>query len=358
MMLNKSIITVFVLFVLVTAPVHAATIVWVSEWMTNPQGLSYDHGWIELLEADGHTVLADTTNNYMTLDAGKLATLENADLIIVSRTTNSGNYVEEDEETQWNSIETPLILMSGYLARSNRWQWINSTAITEFQAKTMMRVVDAGHQVFTGVAPVNSQIDMIDGSVDSGQNTFLNASDVGNGTLIAQRADDNSVWIAEWETGVPFYSGTTQVPAEKRMLFSAGGGGSQTAGSLNFTENGQKIFINAVRYMLGLSLQLGKATNPKPYEGEADVLRDAVLSWTPGEYADKHNVYFGMNFDDVNAADTTSPLLVGPAQDANSFITDRLEFENTYYWRIDEINAPPDTTVFKGPVWNFTTESE
>ncbi len=357
MMLKKSIITVFVLSVLVTIPVHAATIVWVSEWMINPQGLSYDHGWIELLEADGHTVLADMTTNYMTLDAGKLATLENADLIIVSRSTNSGNYVEDDEETQWNSIETPLILMSGYLTRSSRWQWINSTAINEFQAEAMMRVVDAGHQIFTGVTPVNGQIDMIDGSVDSGQNTFLNASDVGNGTLIAQRVDDSSVWIAEWQAGVPFYSGNTQVPAEKRMLFTAGGGGSQTAGTLNLTENGQKIFINAVHYMLGLSLQLGNATDPKPSEGEINVLRDAILSWTPGEYADKHNVYFGTNFDDVNTADTTSPLLVGPAQDASSFNIGRLEFEKTYYWRIDEINAPPDTTVFKGPVWNFTTES-
>jgi hypothetical protein len=356
MMFNKSIITVFVLSVLVAIPVHAATIVWVSEWLTNPQGLSYDHGWIELLEADGHTVIADMTNNYMTLDAAKLATLENADLIIFSRTSNSGNYVDDDEETQWNSIETPLILMSAYLTRSSRWQWINSTAITEFQAEAMMRVVDSGHQIFTGVAPVNGQIDMIDGSVDSGQNTFLNASDVGNGTLIAQRADDNSVWIAEWQAGIPFYSGDTQIPAEKRMLFTAGGGGSQTAGSLNLTENGQRIFINAVRYMLGLNLELGYATNPKPYEGEVDVLRDTILSWTPGEYADKHNVYFGMNFDDVNAADTSSPLLVGPAQDANSLNIGRLEFEKTYYWRIDEINAPPDTTVFKGPVWNFTTE--
>ncbi len=34
-----------------------------------------------------------------------------------------------------------------------------------------------------------------------------------------------------------------------------------------------------------------------------------------------------------------------------------LEFGRTYYWRIDEINAPPDSTVFKGDVWSFTVES-
>ncbi|MBN2312535.1 MAG: hypothetical protein JXM79_01310, partial [Sedimentisphaerales bacterium] len=26
----------------------------------------------------------------------------------------------------------------------------------------------------------------------------------------------------------------------------------------------------------------------------------------------------------------------------------------TYYWRIDEVNAPPDETVYKGEVWSFS----
>ncbi len=33
-----------------------------------------------------------------------------------------------------------------------------------------------------------------------------------------------------------------------------------------------------------------------------------------------------------------------------------LEYGRTYYWRVDEINAPPDGTVFKGDVWSFTAE--
>jgi len=33
-----------------------------------------------------------------------------------------------------------------------------------------------------------------------------------------------------------------------------------------------------------------------------------------------------------------------------------LEFGQTYYWRIDEVNAAPDSTIFKGEVWNFTAE--
>ena len=31
-------------------------------------------------------------------------------------------------------------------------------------------------------------------------------------------------------------------------------------------------------------------------------------------------------------------------------------FGQTYYWRVDEVNAPPDSTVYKGDVWSFTVE--
>ncbi|GAJ04491.1 unnamed protein product, partial [marine sediment metagenome] len=35
----------------------------------------------------------------------------------------------------------------------------------------------------------------------------------------------------------------------------------------------------------------------------------------------------------------------------------RLDFGTTYYWRVDEVNAPPTSQVeFKGSVWSFTTE--
>jgi hypothetical protein len=99
-----------------------------------------------------------------------------------------------------------------------------------------------------------------------------------------------------------------------------------------------------------------KARNPIPANEESDVSRDVVLNWTPGPFAASHNVYLGTNFDDVSNADASSPLLVSPAQAANSYDPGRLDFNTTYYWRVDEVNAPPDSTVFKGSIWNFTTE--
>jgi len=101
------------------------------------------------------------------------------------------------------------------------------------------------------------------------------------------------------------------------------------------------------------------AVDPIPEDGAVDVPRDTALSWGPGPFAEAHNVYFGDNFDDVNNADTTNTrdVLVSPGQTATTYDPEGLlEFNQTYYWRIDEVNAPPDSTVFKGDVWSFTTE--
>ena len=102
-----------------------------------------------------------------------------------------------------------------------------------------------------------------------------------------------------------------------------------------------------------------RAYSPSPAGGATDVPRDVALSWMPGEFADKQDVYFGTNFNDIDGADRTDPrdVLVSQGQDSNTYApADLLEFSQTYYWRIDGVNAPPDSTIFKGDVWSFTTE--
>ena len=103
------------------------------------------------------------------------------------------------------------------------------------------------------------------------------------------------------------------------------------------------------------------AYGSSPAGGAVDVPRDAVLSWKLGGYADKHDVYLGTAAADIDAASRIDPkgALASRAQDANTYDPPGvLEFGKSYYWRVDEVNAPPSATIIKGPVWSFTVEPE
>ena len=98
-----------------------------------------------------------------------------------------------------------------------------------------------------------------------------------------------------------------------------------------------------------------QAKKPYPAKGATDVCLTPVLSWTPGEYVEglspMHKVFFSEDFDDVNDG------IGGVVQDANSYAPPQLlDFDTTYYWRIDEVNGAPDFAVHQGKVWSFTTE--
>ncbi|NLZ03746.1 MAG: hypothetical protein GXY19_01060 [Phycisphaerae bacterium] len=101
------------------------------------------------------------------------------------------------------------------------------------------------------------------------------------------------------------------------------------------------------------------SSDPYPEDGTADLPRDVVLRWSAGEFAATHDVYFGTVFDDVNDGSRANPMNVLVSQGQTAATYDPigvLGFETTYYWRIDEVNAAPDNTIYKGEVWSFTTE--
>ncbi|MHC4517829.1 MAG: sugar-binding protein [Planctomycetota bacterium] len=94
------------------------------------------------------------------------------------------------------------------------------------------------------------------------------------------------------------------------------------------------------------------ARDPIPANEATDVPRDTDLSWSPGAYAVAHDVYVGTSFEDVN--DGTTP--VSEKQTETTYDPGTLDYGQTYYWRIDEVNGAPDNTVHKGTVWSFTVE--
>ena len=109
---------------------------------------------------------------------------------------------------------------------------------------------------------------------------------------------------------------------------------------------------------VSLAAEPRQAANPDPQDKATDVPLDVVLHWTVGEYApavNGHQVYFSASFDDVNEglADASVAITSEPVFDTAD-LPFALEFETTYYWRIDEAN---DVTGWnRGQVWSFTTE--
>jgi len=86
---------------------------------------------------------------------------------------------------------------------------------------------------------------------------------------------------------------------------------------------------------------------------------DVALGWVAGKFAATHDVYFGASSTDVTDATRANPMGVLASQGQSEVTYDPdglLDLETTYYWRIDEVNAAPDGTIYKGDVWSFTTE--
>jgi len=115
------------------------------------------------------------------------------------------------------------------------------------------------------------------------------------------------------------------------------------------------LWNNGDGNLVPVSGDLALASNPYPDNEEPDAPYKVVLSWTPGVFANTHDVYFGESFEDVNTATTASGEYKGN-QTETTYALGRLDFNQTYYWRVDEVNAPPDNTIFKSNIWSFTVE--
>ncbi len=147
--------------------------------------------------------------------------------------------------------------------------------------------------------------------------------------------------------------------------------GSVTGGGAGYDGNGQTFLgdmdevaiFNRVLSAQEVALAMAglggdRAASPRPEDKSTDVPRDVVLAWDPVKTAGTRDVYFGTAYNDVNEAGRAKPgnVLVSRGQTATTFAPGDLAYGQTYYWRIDEVNATPDATIFKGDIWSFTAE--
>jgi len=98
------------------------------------------------------------------------------------------------------------------------------------------------------------------------------------------------------------------------------------------------------------------AWGPNPANGSTPYIRDATpLSWSPGDNASQHDVYFGTDRDAVVDADASDTTGIYRGRQGVTVYTPAEGVEwggGPYYWRVDEYNT--DATISTGNVWSFT----
>jgi hypothetical protein len=207
-----------------------------------------DQGFVNVLTAAGYTVTREVvTAASATMAVDQKARLEAADLVIMSRTNASGNY---GDIAAWNGITKPILSLIPHVVRSDspRWKWMNVTTSSDLAISNLTAVVPA-HPIFAGVTlDAGNQVNVLTTAA-----SFPTVTTAGNGTILAMRASDSNVWIVLWDKGVEFYAGSGQTAGGPRMLFCLGekviGSDGTRDGVYNLTAEGQKLFINAVKFL-------------------------------------------------------------------------------------------------------------
>jgi hypothetical protein len=86
--------------------------------------------------------------------------------------------------------------------------------------------------------------------------------------------------------------------------------------------------------------------DPQPMDDGATDGLDVVLEWRAGREAGSHEVYLGTSAQTLALVDTISE---------NRYAATDLEYKQTYFWQIIEVNTSEDPAAYAGPVWRFST---
>jgi len=94
-----------------------------------------------------------------------------------------------------------------------------------------------------------------------------------------------------------------------------------------------------------------------PANGDANVPQNVTLRWSAGDWAIAHDVYLGRDAEAVAAATLTDAAIYRGRLPLNqtAWTPGPLEWNQTYYWRIDEVNPDEPERPWPGRVSSFTT---
>ncbi len=144
---------------------------------------------------------------------------------------------------------------------------------------------------------------------------------------------------------------STSESAIAYVTFSVSGASASTAIKLNTST----ITLNG--FELNVPNVAAQATSPSPTDLDYHAPHEngaMTLSWTAAKSAVKHHVYFGTDsvavLEATSANSATTSIYKGE-QSGNSYKVSGTTPLQTYYWRVDEVDA--NGTVTAGNIWSF-----
>ncbi|MBL9135186.1 MAG: hypothetical protein JNK85_04930 [Verrucomicrobiales bacterium] len=229
-----------------------------------------DAAYTQLLRSAGHTV-----TRYVTTATPDVALLNTFDLVVISRSVPSGNYQTPESTALWNGLTKPTLVMGGYILRGSRLGYTLGDTIPDTAGPIRLTASDPSHPIFTGVSldaantMVNVYADLVtyNGTVQRG--ISVNSSDIaGGGTVLATVGTDTDpafggMIIGEYPAGTTMGNASGDVAGGKRLVFLTGSREqtitSEGAGIFDLSQDGARLFLNAVGYMTGIAV-----TEPPP----------------------------------------------------------------------------------------------
>jgi hypothetical protein len=282
-----------------------------------------DVEYTRLLASAGHQV-----TRYVSTATPDVTFLNSFDLVIISRSVPSGHYQNSPSPELWHSVNSPTMLLGGYILRANRLGYTVGNTIPDTAGTIQLTVHDMAHKIFTGVAldaggtMVNPFAHRVtyNGILQRGISVNTDFP-VDGATLLASvgTAGDpafGGMIIAEYPSGTVMANATADTTAGKRLVFLTGSREqsitAEGAGIFDLDPDGVRLFLNAVNYMLGLEV-----TEPPPQ----------VTNLRPAPGAKQYYAPWGLSFQVVtgdprgiapsgitvvlNGTDITSSLTIG-----------------------------------------------
>ncbi|MBN1924487.1 MAG: T9SS type A sorting domain-containing protein, partial [Prolixibacteraceae bacterium] len=295
-------------------------------------GINPDLSMKAILEAEGYIVNPMPLALISEATQEQIDILNNADVIYIGRAINSGNFSSPNKEI-WHEITTPIITTSLWALRNSRMNWFNSGSAantdTEDDAVFQAIIEQPDDPVFEGI---ESPCDWWIGSYST-----IAATNAGNGTVMARKADDSTVVYARWEAGTPFYAETTDTPAGERVFIGNSSDnkkdidGNNMYNYFGFPDPIKEVFFREIA-------RLANMEKPQPAVYTELAVNNLLVGAVDSEddYTCVANLNWDAEFVHIILNITDDVLFFDPAADA---------------WNVDNIEVYFDMDNSKNPTW-------